>query len=120
MLLPNWEAPLSSSSQQQPVPSNHNSRRLPSGPSSQEQRLQQLLHQVDALVQELSAAPVFTALVTLFVPGFISRTTGIQYVNETLTLHLVLGGTTILAANAWILARPPANPSRVQPSTAAP
>jgi drug/metabolite transporter (DMT)-like permease len=56
--------------------------------------------------------PVFTALVTLFVPGFISRTTGIQYPDESMTLHLVLGGATILAANAWILARPPANPSR--------
>ncbi len=62
--------------------------------------------------------PVFTALVTLVVPGFISRTTGIQYANETLTLHLVLGGATILAANAWILARPPANPSSAQASTA--
>ena len=63
--------------------------------------------------------PVFTALVTLIVPGFISRTTGIRYENESLTLHLILGGTTILAANAWILARPPANPAASAPITPA-
>jgi drug/metabolite transporter (DMT)-like permease len=54
--------------------------------------------------------PVFTALVTLFVPGFLSRLTGIRYLNETLTPHLMGGGLLILVANIWLILRPPPNP----------
>lgn len=52
--------------------------------------------------------PVFTSLVCLFVPGWISRTTGLTYPNESLHQRLILGGSCILAANVWILLRPPA------------
>jgi hypothetical protein len=51
--------------------------------------------------------PVFTSLVCLFVPGWISRTTGLTYPNESLHQRLILGGSCILAANVWILLRPP-------------
>lgn len=51
--------------------------------------------------------PVFTSFVTLVVPAFISRTTGILYPNESLTLHLLLGGLFILAANVWLILFPP-------------
>ena len=51
--------------------------------------------------------PVFTSLVTLFVPGIISRTTGVDYPNEVLTWNLMLGGGLILAANVWLQLRPP-------------
>lgn len=63
--------------------------------------------------------PVFTSFVTLFIPVFISRSTGIQYPNESLTLHLVLGGLCILAANVWLILYPPPNPgSGPNPATA--
>jgi hypothetical protein len=48
--------------------------------------------------------------VTLFVPGFLSRLTGIRYLNETLTPHLMGGGLLILVANIWLILRPPPNP----------
>ena len=51
--------------------------------------------------------PVFTSLVCLFVPGWISRTTGLIYPDESVHLRLILGGSCILAANVWILLRPP-------------
>ena len=51
--------------------------------------------------------PVFTSVVCLFVPGWISSTTGLSYPNESLHLRLVLGGSCILLANIWILLRPP-------------
>lgn len=56
--------------------------------------------------------PVFTAFITLFVPGVISSATGIQYANESLTLHLIIGGVAILAANVWLLIAPPPVPTR--------
>lgn len=43
--------------------------------------------------------PVFTSLVCLFVPGWISRTTGIDYANETVSSNLLVGGCLILLAN---------------------
>lgn len=51
--------------------------------------------------------PVFTSVVCLFVPGWISRATGLSYPDESLNTRLVLGGACILAANVWILLRPP-------------
>ena len=46
--------------------------------------------------------PVFTSLVTWFVPGWLSRWSGIEYPNERLTWNLVLGGGLILSANLWL------------------
>ena len=51
--------------------------------------------------------PVFTSGVCLFVPGWISRMTGLDYPDESLHPRLILGGSCILAANVWILLRPP-------------
>ncbi len=56
--------------------------------------------------------PVFTSFVTLFTPGVISTATGIQYANESLNLHLILGGIAILGANVWLLIAPPPAPAR--------
>ena len=58
--------------------------------------------------------PVFTSLVTLFVPGMISRLTGLHYPNETLTWNLLAGGGLILVANVWLQLRPPAPASGPQ------
>lgn len=52
--------------------------------------------------------PVFTSLVTLFFPGWLSRATGLEYPNETLTWNLLAGGSLILAANVWLQLQPPA------------
>lgn len=46
--------------------------------------------------------PVFTSLVCLFFPAWISNWTGISYPNETLTSNLAIGGGCILLANAWL------------------
>lgn len=46
--------------------------------------------------------PVFTSLVTWFVPGWISAAAGIHYPNESLTSNLVIGGGLILGANLWL------------------
>jgi len=54
--------------------------------------------------------PVFTSVVCLFVPGWISRATGLEYPDESIHARLVLGGACILAANVWILLRPPPRP----------
>ena len=43
--------------------------------------------------------PVFTSLVCLFVPSWISKATGIDYPNEVLGRDLIVGGTLILLAN---------------------
>jgi drug/metabolite transporter (DMT)-like permease len=43
--------------------------------------------------------PVFTCLVTLVVPGWISAQTGIDYPNEHLTRNVLVGGGLILTAN---------------------
>ena len=60
--------------------------------------------------------PVFTSVVCLFVPGWISRATGLSYPDESLDARLVLGGACILAANVWILFRPPAMETRSNPT----
>lgn len=49
--------------------------------------------------------PVFTSAICLFVPGWLSSLSGIDYPDETLTGHLLLGGLLILLANALIQLR---------------
>jgi hypothetical protein len=64
--------------------------------------------------------PVFTSLVCLFVPGWISGWTSITYPDETLTASLVLGGSCILGANIWLQLVPVQDPRTVRvepPST---
>lgn len=46
-----------------------------------------------------STEPVFTAVYVLFLPAMLGRWMGRVYENESLTLHLVVGGGFILAAN---------------------
>jgi hypothetical protein len=46
--------------------------------------------------------PVFTSLVCLIVPSWISAATGIDYPNEVLGSKLVVGGTLILLANLFL------------------
>lgn len=43
--------------------------------------------------------PVFVSVLALFLPGSLSRWAGVDYANEHATLHLVLGGGLITAAN---------------------
>jgi drug/metabolite transporter (DMT)-like permease len=50
--------------------------------------------------------PLFASFVALFVPGWISQSTGIAYPNEELTRNLLFGGGLILAANALAQWRP--------------
>ena len=45
------------------------------------------------------AEPVFASVFALFLPAIISRFTGIDYANETITIRLLLGGILIIAAN---------------------
>jgi drug/metabolite transporter (DMT)-like permease len=45
------------------------------------------------------AEPVFASIFALFLPAMISRFTGIEYANETITIRLLLGGILIIAAN---------------------
>ncbi len=45
------------------------------------------------------AEPVFVSMLALFLPAWLSRWAGVDYANEPLTLHLVLGGGLITAAN---------------------
>ncbi len=51
--------------------------------------------------------PIFTSVVALFVPGWISAAAGLGYPNETLSINLVAGGLLILVANGWLVLRPP-------------
>lgn len=46
-----------------------------------------------------STEPVFTAFVSLFLPGILSSFSGVQYPNEKITFNLILGGGLILTAN---------------------
>lgn len=46
--------------------------------------------------------PVFAASLALFLPGLISRWTGIDYANETLTFELIAGGSLVIAANVLL------------------
>ncbi len=54
--------------------------------------------------------PVFTSLVALVLPGWLSELTGVGYANETITRTLLIGGGLILAANVLMIAgtKPPA------------
>jgi drug/metabolite transporter (DMT)-like permease len=45
------------------------------------------------------AEPVFASMFTLFLPAIISRFSGINYANETVTSQLLIGGILIIAAN---------------------
>lgn len=54
--------------------------------------------------------PVFTFGVTLFLPGLITRWTGIDYANEVLSWNLLAGGGLILAANVWMQLQPAPKP----------
>jgi len=66
-----------------------------------------------------STEPVFASLLVLFLPGIISRGSGVEYPNEQLTWNLLVGGGLILAANLGLqffpvskpADRPPAPPS---------
>lgn len=51
--------------------------------------------------------PVFTALMALFVPGWFSSWAGLDYPNEHVTWHLLVGGGLITVANVLIQLRPP-------------
>src|SRR4051812_35306417 len=52
--------------------------------------------------------PVFASLFALFLPGYISGLTGIDYANERLTRHLFVGGAIIVLANILLQLKPPA------------
>lgn len=49
--------------------------------------------------------PVFTSILCLFLPGWLSSISGIAYLDETLTGHLLLGGLLIVTANVLIQLR---------------
>lgn len=51
--------------------------------------------------------PVFASLFALVLPAIISRAAHIQYVNETLTRHLFVGGAIIVLANVLLQLKPP-------------
>ncbi len=51
--------------------------------------------------------PVFTTLVALWVPGVISGMAALEYPNETLPWNRLTGGGLIIAANLWLMWRPP-------------
>jgi len=51
--------------------------------------------------------PVFASFFALFLPGWFSVMSGIQYANETLTMGLLVGGGLITVANALIQLQPP-------------
>lgn len=48
--------------------------------------------------------PLFTSIFALFVPGLLVTIAGIDYPNEKLTVHLLIGGGLITAANLLVLA----------------
>jgi len=57
-----------------------------------------------------AAEPLITSVFALFVPLWLSRWAGIEYANETLSGHLLFGGSLITAANLlvlWPARRPP-------------
>lgn len=51
--------------------------------------------------------PVFTSVVALFVPGWMSHFFHLDYPNELLTWNILLGGGLILSANILLQLRPP-------------
>lgn len=52
--------------------------------------------------------PVFASIMALFLPALFSQWTGLNYPNEQLTWHLLLGGGLITVANVLIQLKPPA------------
>jgi hypothetical protein len=48
------------------------------------------------------AEPVMVSLVSLFLPGWLSRWTGVDYANEHVTTRLLLGGSLVTAANVLL------------------
>lgn len=55
--------------------------------------------------------PLFTAVMALFLPALFSVWAGVNYANETLTWHLLLGGGLITLANVLLQLRPPPRPA---------
>ena len=53
------------------------------------------------------AEPVFTSLIALFLPAFLSAWAGLAYANEQLTWHLLVGGGLITLANVLIQLQSP-------------
>jgi drug/metabolite transporter (DMT)-like permease len=53
------------------------------------------------------AEPVFATLLALFLPVPLGNWLGIEYPNETFTVHLLIGGSLITAANILIALQPP-------------
>ena len=51
------------------------------------------------------AEPVFASLLALFLPGIFSRWAGIHYLNEKITVPLLIGGGLITAANVLLQSR---------------
>ncbi len=51
--------------------------------------------------------PVISSSMALFLPGLFSHWAGIDYANESLTVHLLAGGSLILVANILLQLRPP-------------
>lgn len=54
--------------------------------------------------------PVFTAVMALFLPALFSAWGGLDYPNERVTWHLLVGGGLITLANVLIQLKPPAKP----------
>jgi drug/metabolite transporter (DMT)-like permease len=57
------------------------------------------------------AEPVFTSVYVLFLPVWFGQLARVNYPNEMLTRHLVIGGTLILLANMLLQWRPPLPPT---------
>lgn len=56
------------------------------------------------------AEPVFTAVMALFLPAIFASWSAVDYPNERVTWHLLVGGGLITVANALIQLKPPAKP----------
>jgi len=54
--------------------------------------------------------PVFASLLALFLPALFSRWAGLDYANERVTWHLLVGGGLITLANVLIQVKPPPKP----------
>ena len=54
------------------------------------------------------AEPLFASVMALFLPAIFSRVAGLDYANEQLTWHLLLGGGLITLANVLLQLKPPA------------
>jgi drug/metabolite transporter (DMT)-like permease len=51
------------------------------------------------------AEPLIASFLALFLPGIISKKTGIQYPNETITWEMIVGGLLIVGANVFLQIR---------------